>query len=65
MTTRASEGHVTRRTVTVTPPGWADAWAGVGPMVVILAGVAGLVPATWSYHARTSPRRPRAGYCQP
>ncbi|MFB6562365.1 MULTISPECIES: hypothetical protein [unclassified Streptomyces] len=34
-----------------------NAWAGVGTMVVILAWVAGLVSATWSYHVRTSPKR--------
>ncbi|WP_314246164.1 hypothetical protein [Streptomyces sp. DSM 40907] len=38
-----------------------DAWAGVGTMAVILAWAAGLVPATWSYRVRTSPKRPRTG----
>ncbi|MFF4389076.1 hypothetical protein ACFY0G_20150 [Streptomyces sp. NPDC001552] len=38
-----------------------DAWAGAGTMAVILAWVAGLVPATWSYHARTAPKRHRTG----
>lgn len=32
-------------------------WAGVGTMAVIIAWTAGLAAATWSYHARTSPKR--------